>query len=426
MSILSLNIRGLGLDDKNKSRWFKRLYFREKPCFIALQEIKCRHFSKDLIGKVFGNTDLLYAVKNSKGNSGGLLSAWDPNIFKANHIVERDTFIAVKGLWKDVGTELIFVNIYGPHNDMDKKKMWQDLSEVLEYDKAMWVLLGDFNEVRFASERKNTEFIEKRAEMFNKFIKENNLIDLPLGGRIFTRISDNGRHFSKLDRFLVSENFIHEWPNIHAMVLDKNHLDHCPIILKNGNTDFGPKPIKVFDEWINHKDAREVIKRIWSKEVTSWKPDCIFREKLKNTKFELRKWFSTSQCKLKTEIEELSKQVTDWELKAETNDLTEEQLREWALDKENLILKEKNQTEMLKQKARYKWTLEGDANSKFFHSFIRRRQQKNNMHGVYVDGQWSTNPSEIKAAAHSFFKKLYTKSDSNKFDLNRWSGFTID
>ncbi|XP_071694908.1 uncharacterized protein [Rutidosis leptorrhynchoides] len=190
--------------------------------------------------------------------------------------------------------------------------MWQDLSEVLNYDNAMWVIFGDFNEVRFNSERKNTEFIEKRAEAFSDFIKANSLIDLPLGVHLYTRISDNGLQFNKLDRFLVSENFIHQWPNIHAMVLDKKHSDHCPLILKDGNIDFGLKPIKVFDEWINHKDARDVIRKIWEKKVSSWKPDCIFRDRLKNTKIELRNWFAISHCKLKAEIEDLSKVVSEW------------------------------------------------------------------------------------------------------------------
>ncbi|XP_071727288.1 uncharacterized protein [Rutidosis leptorrhynchoides] len=256
--------------------------------------------------------------------------------------------------------------------------MWHDLNELLTFDNVMWVIFGDFNEVRFANERKNTIFIERRAELFNDFIKKNNLLDIPLGGRIYTRISNNGVQFSKLDRFLVSENFIHQWPNINAMVFDKKHTDHCPIILRDGNTDFGPKPIKVFDEWINHKDARDIILKAWDKRVSSWKPD----------------------------LEQLTKAIIDWELKAESNDLTEEQMLKWVADKEQLILKEKNQLEMLKQKARFKWALEGDENSKFFHSFIQRRQQKNNIHGVYVNGLWSTNPSDIKSEAHNFFKKL--------------------
>ncbi|XP_071712616.1 uncharacterized protein [Rutidosis leptorrhynchoides] len=304
--------------------------------------------SESWVEKIWGNCDFKYAYKKSNGISGGLLMVWDPFLFTANCVVESDSFIAIKGFWKDVRTDLILVNTYGPYNDRDKKKMWQDLSDLLKYDGAMWVIFGDFNEVRFASERKNTEFCDKRAKLFNDFIKDNSLIDLPLGGRIYTRISDDGRKFSKLDRYLVSENFLHHWPNINVMVLDKKHTNHCPLILKDGNIDFGLKPVKVFDEWLKHKDSYDVIKKAWESKVNSVRPDCIFCDKLKIVKQELGKWYSTSDGKLKAEIDELSNRVNDWEKTAETSDLSESQHDMWLKDKELLLQKEKAQVEMLK------------------------------------------------------------------------------
>ncbi|XP_071705256.1 uncharacterized protein [Rutidosis leptorrhynchoides] len=193
---------------------------------------------------------------------------WDPNLFNANRIVERDSFIAIKGFWKDVGTEIILVNIYGPHSDSEKRKMWNDLNDILKYDGAMWALFGDFNEVRYSSERENTEFCERRAKLFNDFIKENSFLDLPLGGRT------------------------------------------------DDDINFGPKPVKVFDEWLMQEDSFDINKTTWNKNTNSSKPDCIFRDKLKLVKQELKRWYSTSHGKLKTEIEELTCVVTKWEKKA--------------------------------------------------------------------------------------------------------------
>ncbi|XP_071713420.1 uncharacterized protein [Rutidosis leptorrhynchoides] len=195
--------------------------------------------------------------------------------------------------------------------------------------------------------------------------------------------------------------------------------------MKDGDTDFGPKPVKVFDELINHKDAHDIISLAWSKKVDSWNPDSIFRNKLKIVKQDLRKWFSTSPNKLKTEIDEITKKITEWEFRAETNNLTDEQILEWQKDREIFLSKEKTRMEMLKQKARCKWALEGDENSKFFHSTIRRLQNKNNIHGVNINGIWSNNLSSIKSEAHSHFKKLFTKSQNDKYLLDTWNGSSI-
>lgn len=50
----------------------------------------------------------------------------------------------------------------------------------------------------------------------------------------------------------------------------------------------------------------------------------------------------------------------------------------------------------LKQKARCKYTLEGDENTKFFHSVINGRNKHQSIHGVMFNGSWTTDPSLIK------------------------------
>ncbi|XP_071736938.1 uncharacterized protein [Rutidosis leptorrhynchoides] len=202
--------------------------FPQKPNVIALQETKAEKISELWVEKVWGCHDFKYALKKSKGNSGGIITIWDHNMFNANLVVERDSFIAIKGFWKDVG------------------------------------------------------------------------------GRTYTRISDNGRKFSKLDRYLVSENLIIQWPNLNVTVLDKKHTDHCPLILQDGDVDFSPKPVKVFDEWLKQEDSYDIIKSTWNKITNSVKLYYIFRDKLKLVKQELRKWYSTSHGKLKTKIEDLT------------------------------------------------------------------------------------------------------------------------
>ncbi|XP_071740489.1 uncharacterized protein [Rutidosis leptorrhynchoides] len=181
-----------------------------------------------------------------------------------------------KGNWKGKDKESVVVNVYGPHKDGEKKAFWKSLKEIMILKDVEWVIGGDFNEVRSQDERQNCNFVERRAKIFNNIIEENHLIEAPLLGRRFTRIIDDGVKFSKLDRFLVSESFIDTWGDVSIIDLDRNTCDHCPILLGDKNINFGPKPFKVFDTWLENEDVEPIIIEAWNKEVTSKNPDCIF------------------------------------------------------------------------------------------------------------------------------------------------------
>ncbi|GJS89169.1 copia protein [Tanacetum coccineum] len=73
-------------------------------------------------------------------------------------------------------------------------------------------------------------------------------------GRKFTRVSDDGVKFSKLDHFLLNDEFNNLWGNLSVIALDRNLSDHCPIMLKDVDIDFGPKPFRVFNVWVEETD----------------------------------------------------------------------------------------------------------------------------------------------------------------------------
>lgn len=74
----------------------------------------------------------------------------------------------------------------------------------------LWCLVGDFNTVTNSKERKGiTERINNmEIEEFNKFIAEMELVDPQLLERRFTWYKPDVMTMSKLDRFLLSENWV--------------------------------------------------------------------------------------------------------------------------------------------------------------------------------------------------------------------------
>ena len=76
-----------------------------------------------------------------------------------------------------------------------------------------WCVGGDFNVMRFPSERSGSVYFTIAMRRFSAFISKQSLVDLPLVGGTFTR--SNSREVasrSRLDRFLLStdweENFL--------------------------------------------------------------------------------------------------------------------------------------------------------------------------------------------------------------------------
>ncbi|XP_071727262.1 uncharacterized protein [Rutidosis leptorrhynchoides] len=213
---------------------------------------------------------------------------WDHSIFKVNQAIEGEFDLAAKGLVEGIDSEVAIVNVYGPHTTAKKTRFLSELEKLLQFKDMPWILCGDFNEVRSQGERLNTVFNQNRVDIFNLFINNNRLIEVPLEGKKFTRICDNGIKFSKLDRFLVSEELCQLWPNLSATTLDKHISDHCPIILRNGFKDFGPKPTRVFNEWLFLDGAEDVVINGWNLPVSGSRPDCILRNKMKNVRAELK------------------------------------------------------------------------------------------------------------------------------------------
>ncbi|XP_071739548.1 uncharacterized protein [Rutidosis leptorrhynchoides] len=72
---------------------------------------------------------------------------------------------------------------------------------------------------------------------------------------------------------------------------------------------------------------------------------------------------------------------------------------------------------MIKQKSRAKWVVDGDENTKFFHSYIRRRESKRNIRGLVIDGVWNESPIDVKDDAFIHFEKQFKRMDSNRLQF---------
>lgn len=107
----------------------------------------------------------------------------------------------------------------------------------------------------------------------------------------------------------MSHSFSDAWPNLGVVAADGKLSDHCPIIMKDLIIDFGPRPFRIFDFWMNESDFEEVVKNAWIKTVVSRNPDRVLRDKFKNVKQALKIWSKEKFGTTDIEIEKFKKEA---------------------------------------------------------------------------------------------------------------------
>ncbi|GJW35350.1 RNA-directed DNA polymerase, eukaryota, reverse transcriptase zinc-binding domain protein [Tanacetum coccineum] len=150
--------------------WIKDLCLKHNVHFLGIQESKMTRLELFRIKSMWGNYAFDYACSMARGLSGGLISIWNPNMFSKNSIWCDDSFIIIKGNWKNVVGDCFMVNIYGPQDHVSKLALWNRLTDFMHHHNGSYIMFGDMNAVRNAQERFGTTLNSIEADHFNFFI----------------------------------------------------------------------------------------------------------------------------------------------------------------------------------------------------------------------------------------------------------------
>ena len=141
----------------------------------------------------------------------------------------------LEGVWLADMKRVVVANIYAPCDIEGKRQLWQSLSRrKIQSQVNCWYLVGDFNCVRHPSERMGSNHSNPDTNLiakFNDWLAAMEVDDIPCVGKPFTWVRPNGSCKSKLDRVLVSYEWLSKWPDSFQFNLERNYSDHCPIIM---------------------------------------------------------------------------------------------------------------------------------------------------------------------------------------------------
>nr|GFC41090.1 RNA-directed DNA polymerase, eukaryota, reverse transcriptase zinc-binding domain protein [Tanacetum cinerariifolium] len=118
--------------------------------------------------------------------------------------------------------------------------------------------------------------------------------------------------------------------------------------------------------------VRSVDERVGSRfNVTE--PDIRLKDKVKLLRMDVKTWISIRLSSQRGAKDRLSRVLVDWDIKAEVrlvNHFDIDKREEWVMDLHAL---DQFSRDDLKQKSRVRWAVEGDENSRYFHSLIRNK-----------------------------------------------------
>lgn len=184
--------------------------------------------------------------------------------------------------------------------------------------------------------------------------------------------------------------------------------------LKISEINWGPKPFRFNNCWLDHKDFQTFMESCWRDfQVTGWK-GYILKEKMKMLKERLKWWnkevFGIIDLKIDKTIEEINALdnivVAGGQIDVDGRKLLFAQFWNQLHARESLLL----------QKSRAKWTLEGDANSIFFHICIQAKRRRNQVaSGIKGMGnEWVEDVEGVKSEVKRHYEQLFSTTELSR------------
>lgn len=267
IKILSWNCRGLG--DLEKCRVVSDVIRNSRCDVVLLQETKLNEvnlrYVLSFLPSFFNSNCAFNQASHSKG---GLIIAWKRAFdLQMCYSTPHTLTVSLRNCKED--REILITNVYGPAVESEKARFIDELIYVRDQVNLPWILAGDFNLVRWMVDRSGIMREFELMDLFNDFIRQSGLVDVPLSNRLFTWSNKRPQpSFSKIDRVLISGEWNIDFPVITLEAKEMVVSDHTPLLLTCKNTVPQPKNFRLETFWFKYEIPRVLVQRLWEgKEV---------------------------------------------------------------------------------------------------------------------------------------------------------------
>nr|KAJ0206323.1 hypothetical protein LSAT_V11C500248810 [Lactuca sativa] len=126
----------------------------------------------------------------------------------------------------------------------------------------------------------------------------------------------------------------------------------------------------------------KIVHDAWNRFAVFGTPDAYLAAKLRFLKEQIKKWRKDVGKKENKECDDPIGMVKELEKHAESRPISVDEMEIWNNGIKKITELERLSNMDMKQKARIKWMIYGDENSKFFHGYVNCKNRRNFMHGL--------------------------------------------
>jgi len=230
-----------GIKKFGVSSYLRNLILEHKFNFGGLQETMKANIEDKILRVLDPEGVYLWKWIPSRGKSGGILSGINTETCDVGSFVEGKYMLQLNIWDREKRMKWNFINVYGTAQDEHKYEFLSELANFCCQNKDPYLVGGDFNIIRFSSEKSNNGGMHRNTGVFNSIISSQELIDIHMTGGKFTW--SNNHEFptlERLDRFLMSKDWEDLFPNVMVYKLPRDISDHNPLILSSSSN----QPIK--------------------------------------------------------------------------------------------------------------------------------------------------------------------------------------
>jgi len=267
-------------------------------------------------------------IQLAHGKSGGILCGVRRDLYDVGSFHQGDYMLQLN-LWDKINkVKWNLLVVYGAAHDENKMEFLSELTSFCSKSMEPMLIGGDFNILRFNSERNKPGGNFKYSDTFNNLIHFYELQELVMSGGLY-RWSNNQDNptLEKLDRILISKEWEDIFPNIIVKKLPREVSDDNPLIVSSVTCQ--PKMHIQFRfelSWLSNPEFLSAVDKIWVRPCRAKTVLDKIQQKLKLFKQYFKGWGFNIQGELRKKRKFINDELAKLESSEKTGDLNLEQM----------------------------------------------------------------------------------------------------